>query len=290
LYRCVKRLLLIRSLLFRKNPSSYRRDQFNQARKGTCIQRVRRLWVFIESDYFLVFLRFGSNGFFKAIGFLVFHTEYVIKLRKILWHSKQFLLLFHFVQNNFKLHYEISLILIAQFLHDMLNTDKTPVALTDITIRPIEEKDNEALARIIRTTLEEFGANHPGTVYYDAATDTLYQLFSQTPGSVYYVAEYNNELVGGGGIFPSPGLPEGTCELVKMYLLKKVRGLGLGKLLIQKALDFAKEEKYKNVYIETMPELQQALKAYEKFGFEYINQPLGNTGHFGCDLWMLKKV
>lgn len=155
------------------------------------------------------------------------------------------------------------------------------------TIRTIEEKDNAALARIIRTTLKEFAANHPGTVYYDDTTDALYQLFSQTPGSIYYVAEYNNELVGGGGIFPSPGLPDDTCELVKMYLLKNARGIGLGKLLIQKALDFAKEAGYKNVYLETMPELKQALKAYEKFGFKYINHPMGNTGHFGCDLWML---
>jgi putative acetyltransferase len=154
------------------------------------------------------------------------------------------------------------------------------------TIRTIEEKDNAAIARIIRTTLEEFGANHPGTVYYDNTTDDLYQLFSQTPGSVYYVAEYNNELVGGGGIFPSPGLPNDTCELVKMYLLKSARGIGLGKLLIQKALDFAKEAGYKNVYLETMPELKDALKAYAKFGFEYIDKPMGNTGHFGCDLYL----
>ena len=164
------------------------------------------------------------------------------------------------------------------------------VAPEQITIRTIEEKDNAAIARIIRTTLEEFGANHPGPVYYDATTDALFQLFAQTPRSIYYVAEYENELVGGGGIFPSPGLPQGTCELVKMYLLKKARGKGWGKLLIQKALDFAKKEGYQNVYLETMPELKQALKTYEKFGFEYIDHPMGNTGHFGCDLWMLKSI
>ena len=159
-----------------------------------------------------------------------------------------------------------------------------------ITIRTIEEKDNAAIANIIRITLEEFGANRPGTVYYDNTTDALFQLFAHTPGSVYYVAEYGNELVGGGGIFPSPGLPADTCELVKMYLLKKARGKGLGKLLIQKALDFAGQAGYKNVYLETMPELKQALTTYEKFGFEYIHHPMGNTGHFGCDLWMLKKI
>jgi putative acetyltransferase len=172
----------------------------------------------------------------------------------------------------------------------MQNSQQTPVSVKQVVIRPIEEKDNAAIAAVIRTTLEEFGANRPGTVYYDDATDALYQLFSQISGSVYYVAEYNEDIVGGGGIFPSPGLPEDTCELVKMYLLKNMRGIGLGKLLIQKALDFAQQTGYKNVYLETMPELQQALSTYAKFGFQYIDQPMGNTGHFGCDLWMLKKL
>lgn len=169
-------------------------------------------------------------------------------------------------------------------------SEQAPLSLASCTIRTIEEKDNAAIAHIIRTTLEEFNANHPGTVYFDDTTDALYQLFSQTPASVYYVAEYQNELVGGGGIFPSAGLPDDTCELVKMYLLKKVRGLGLGKMLIQKALDFATQAGYKNVYLETMPELKLALKAYEKLGFEYIDHPMGNTGHFGCGLWMLKSI
>ncbi|MDP9230989.1 MAG: GNAT family N-acetyltransferase, partial [Bacteroidota bacterium] len=107
---------------------------------------------------------------------------------------------------------------------------------------------------------------------------------------VYYVAEINNEVVGGGGIYSSSGLPVDTCELVKMYLRPKVRGMGLGKMLIEKCLEFAKAAGYKKVYLETMPELKQALKVYEKFGFEYLKGPMGNTGHYGCDMWMLKSL
>ncbi|AXY78353.1 GNAT family N-acetyltransferase [Paraflavitalea soli] len=158
-----------------------------------------------------------------------------------------------------------------------------------VQIRTIEPADNAALAIIIRNTLTEFGANHPGTVYYDSTTDALHTLF-QTPGSIYYVAIVNDQLMGGAGIFPSDGLPEGTCELVKMYLLPAARGLGLGKLLIDKALDFAREAGYRQVYLETMPELRKAVSVYEKFGFQYLPGPLGNTGHFGCDIWMLKKL
>lgn len=159
-----------------------------------------------------------------------------------------------------------------------------------ITLRTIEEKDNTAIANVIRTTLAEFGANHPGTVYYDEATDHLFQVFQNTPRSIYFIAESEGKVVGGGGVFPSAGLPDDTCELVKMYLLPEVRGLGLGRKIIQECIAFAQKEGYQNIYLETMPELKKALSTYEKFGFEYINHPMGNTGHFGCDLWMLGKV
>jgi putative acetyltransferase len=159
----------------------------------------------------------------------------------------------------------------------------------EIAVREIKKEDNAALAHIVRTTLAEFGANKPGTVYFDPTTDALYELF-KVPRSKYFVAEFKGEIVGGGGIYPSDGLPDDTCELVKMYLHKKARGIGLGRLLIQKCIDTAKAEGYKKVYLETMPELKQALNTYEKFGFKYIDHAMGNTGHFGCDLWMLKEL
>jgi putative acetyltransferase len=158
-----------------------------------------------------------------------------------------------------------------------------------VNIRTIQPADNQALAVIIRNALAEFGANKPGTVYYDATTDALYELFRQE-GSIYYVAEENGVLIGGAGIYPSPGLPAGTCELVKMYLTPAARGKGIGKALIEKALAFAKETGYRHVYIETMPELRKAMSVYEKFGFKYLDGPLGNTGHFGCEIWMLKEL
>ena len=156
-----------------------------------------------------------------------------------------------------------------------------------IEIREMEQSDNALLAKIIRDTLTEFGANHPGTVYYDETTDHLFELFQQ-PLSYYFIATLNGVVIGGGGIYPTEGLPESTCELVKMYLMPAARGKGLGKLIIDRCLKKAQENDFKKVYLETMPELQQAIKVYEKFGFQYLNAPLGNSGHFGCSKWMLK--
>lgn len=162
--------------------------------------------------------------------------------------------------------------------------------INGVQIRTIQPEDNAALAKIVRDTLAEFGANKPGTVYYDPTTDHLFEVFNSASGSIYFIAEQDGEMLGGAGIYPTEALPEGTCELVKMYLLPKARGLGLGRALIQLCLNAAKEMGYTQVYLESMPELKKALSVYEKFGFEYLEGPMGNSGHTGCDLWMLKRL
>ena len=161
--------------------------------------------------------------------------------------------------------------------------------MNPINIRLIEKADNPALAIIIRGALEEFGANRPGTVYYDDSTDHLFELFQQEK-AVYHVAEMNGEVVGGAGIFPTEGLNADTCELVKMYLSRAVRGMGAGKMLMNHCFAAAKEKGFLKLYLETMPELIFAIPMYEKFGFTYLKGPLGNSGHTGCAIWMIKEL
>ena len=159
-----------------------------------------------------------------------------------------------------------------------------------ITIRPIQPADNPIIAAIIRTALTEFGANVPGTVYFDTSTDHLYELFNAEPQSAYFIAVKDDVIVGGAGIYPTEGLPSKTCELVKMYLSKDARGLGLGRKMIDHCLAIAKQKGFEQIYLETMPELNKAVDVYEKFGFAYLNGPMGNSGHNGCNIWMLKAL
>ncbi|MEO5942253.1 MAG: GNAT family N-acetyltransferase [Ferruginibacter sp.] len=156
-------------------------------------------------------------------------------------------------------------------------------------IRPIISSDNKTLAAIIRACLIEFKAGKPGTVFFDKTTDTLSDLFKMN-GSKYFVVLQDGEIVGGAGIFPTHNLPAETCELVKLYLDPKARGKGLGKILMKQCEEEAKKLGYKKVYLETMPELAIAVPLYEKMGYKYLPSPLGNTGHGGCDIWMLKKL
>lgn len=158
-----------------------------------------------------------------------------------------------------------------------------------IRIRLLKKADNPAITIIIRGALKEFGANRPGTVYYDESTDHLFELFQQEK-ALYHVAEMNGEVVGGAGIFPTEGLEADTCELVKMYLSPWVRGVGAGKMLMNHCFAAAKEKGFLKLYLETMPELIVAIPMYEKFGFSYLKGPLGNSGHTGCAIWMLKEL
>ncbi len=159
----------------------------------------------------------------------------------------------------------------------------------EIEIRAIQPEDNKAMAVIIRESLKEFGLDIPGTAYFDESTDQLYEAF-MVQRSQYIVAFQGHELIGGVGIYPTEGLPAGTAELVKMYLIPAARGKGLGKQLMKKCIDIAASLGYQYIYLESMPQLKSAVTAYEKLGFQLLDKPLGNTGHYSCTIWMLYQI
>lgn len=155
-----------------------------------------------------------------------------------------------------------------------------------IIYKEIEEKDNKALATLIRTVLEEFKIDKPGTVYTDPTTDHLSDVFKENQ-SAYWVAEENGLVIGGCGIYPTSNLPEGCVELVKLYTSAAARGKGIGKMLMQKSIESAQHFGYNTVYLESFPELTTAISMYEKVGFKKLDAALGNSGHFACNVWML---
>jgi putative acetyltransferase len=59
---------------------------------------------------------------------------------------------------------------------------------------------------------------------------------------------------------------------------------------LDEAMAWAKENGYLHVYLETMPELSNAVSMYEKLGYIRLTKSLGNSGHDGCSIWMLKAL
>ena len=60
------------------------------------------------------------------------------------------------------------------------------------------------------------------------------------------------------------------CELIRVFMSDDYRGHGLGKLLIEKVEQLAKEKGYKKIYLRTFVQLASAVKLYEKLGFKHI--------------------
>lgn len=153
-------------------------------------------------------------------------------------------------------------------------------------IEPLSQSDNSKIATVIRTILIEHKVPKVGTAYADVSLDCMYETYHQNH-SCYWVVKSNDEIFGGAGIAPLENGPEGVCELQKMYFLKEVRGRGLGTDMMKTCLNFAKNQGFKKCYLETMPNMVDAQKLYKKFGFNYIDTPIGSTGHTSCPVWLL---
>jgi putative acetyltransferase len=156
-------------------------------------------------------------------------------------------------------------------------------------IREIMPEDNVVLAKIIRKAFHDFDAPVAGTVYEDPTTDNLSSYFEK-PRSICWVAEAEGEVAGCCGIYPTPGLPDGCVELVKFYLLSDFRNRGIGAALFDQCISSARDLKFDKIYLESLPEFSQALRLYEDRGFYNIDKALGESGHPGCNIWMVKDL
>ncbi|MHC0441113.1 GNAT family N-acetyltransferase [Flavobacterium sp. 3-210] len=159
--------------------------------------------------------------------------------------------------------------------------------MKDYIIRAIKKEDNKAVAQLIRSVFDEMEIPKVGTAYADPYLDLMFEEYNK-PRSVYFVVESEGEIVGCCGIAPLENGASEICELQKMYFSPKTRGLGVGSQMMEKCLQEARNFGFEKCYIETMPFMHAAQKLYKKSGFEYLDAPLGCTGHNSCPVWMLK--
>ena len=159
----------------------------------------------------------------------------------------------------------------------------------EVLLQPVAPQDNESLRKLIIEILEEYGCNKKGFAAQDVSLQQMYEAY-QKKGSAYFVVKKEGNVLGGAGFAPLEGGGAKVCELQKMYVDKALRGKGMGDRLIIQCLKEAKNQGYTSCYLETTKQMTQAQKLYHKHGFIELPCPLGNTGHFGCDLFFEKKL
>ena len=159
----------------------------------------------------------------------------------------------------------------------------------DLKIRLIEKDDNAVVADIIRLVMTEFQAVGSGYSINDSEINDMYSAYS-TEDSAFYVVELGGRVLGCGGFGPLQGGDPSTCELRKMYFMSELRGLGIGTRLLKLCLQEATNNGFKHCYLETLEDMNQARRLYGKYGFKYLDQPMGNTGHTSCGTWMAREL
>jgi len=161
----------------------------------------------------------------------------------------------------------------------------SPTAL----IRPIRPDDNAIVADVIRDVMTEFGAVGCNFSISDPEVDAMYEAYP-APAAAFFVVEQAGRVLGCGGMGPLAGGPADVCELRKMYFRPDIRGAGMGSRLLGVILDAAREAGYRRCYLETLGNMTEARRLYRRHGFEAIDGPLGDTGHSGCNSWMIRDL
>ncbi len=158
-----------------------------------------------------------------------------------------------------------------------------------LEIRTLELAHVPALLQIIADSRREYGIADHGVELLEPADHAIYSTY-QRQRSLYFVALLGGEVVGGAGIAPFTGSDPLTCELQRMYLRADVRGRGIGNALLERALAAAKQFLFVRCYLETVSQMQPALKFYGQHGFRELAAPLGGSTHPHNDRWLVKPL
>lgn len=105
-------------------------------------------------------------------------------------------------------------------------------------------------------------------------------------GGAILIAEYQGEAVGTVGLVP--GHDEGMLELIKMSARSDIQGKGIGRALMDAAVEKARAMGATQIWLETNTSLEAALGLYRKTGFrELTGDDFTPTPYDRCNCQML---
>lgn len=102
--------------------------------------------------------------------------------------------------------------------------------------------------------------------HYDEEIKDLEEKYGRPDGRLYLV------LIDGkaAGCIAMRRLDEDKCEMKRLYLRPECRGHHLGEKLVDLILREAKQQGYKEMYLDTLPHLASAVHIYRSRGFQQI--------------------
>jgi putative acetyltransferase len=136
-------------------------------------------------------------------------------------------------------------------------------SLSDVVIRSATNLDKERVIALVFGVLAEYGLR-PEPESKDADLNDIEGNYIRPGGVFELIEDRQGNLLGAFGLYP---LDHDTCELRKMYFVPQIRGIGLGRHVLDRAVAHARRLGFKTITLETNSALKEAIRLYTRFGF-----------------------
>lgn len=169
-----------------------------------------------------------------------------------------------------------------------------------VKIRQATLEDAEILTKIARKSFYDAFGDHPKNAPEDLKSymDEAFSVGTISAeladeNSVFFAAEIADEIVGYAKLKQNSdeeGVSgENPIELCRIYSLNEYIGKGIGKTLMLKCLEFAKENGHDTIWLGVWEYNHNAQKFYAKFGFEKCGEHIFQLGTDPQTDWLMER-
>ena len=151
----------------------------------------------------------------------------------------------------------------------------------------IREAAFPAQAEVIRLLVREYAAGLGVDLCFQGFESELRDLPGRyaLPRGRVWLAFARDALIGCVAMRP---IDEQDCEMKRLYVRPEARGLGVGRLLVQRLCGCARSVGYRRVCLDTLPTMRAAQSLYASLGFKptesYVFNPIEGARFFAKDL------
>ena len=137
-----------------------------------------------------------------------------------------------------------------------------------IIIKKARIKESNIIHQILRSSFQEFKDKYTFKAF-EATVILPEKVEERIEKGIVWIAILNNEPIG----TVSGNIKNSTFYIQGMAVLPKGRGKKIGYFLLKNIEEYARKNNCQNLLLSTTPYLSMAIRLYEKFGFEVINDP-----------------
>lgn len=147
----------------------------------------------------------------------------------------------------------------------------------------IDEENITAAIELFREYAAWLGVDL-GFQGFEKELSIIHQMYAPPNGALFVVYDQNVAI----GCLGLRKIDDGVGELKRMYLKESYRQKGIGKMMLDAALEKARSIGYQKVRLDTLDTMIPAMRFYEKNGFSkieaYYHNPIAGAVYFEISL------